>query len=261
MAEAVPNSCSRIHSDPRLRNQRKRKRLNAVLDKISNHISAKTNSLPNKTTYASSNGDAQVVNNNDDKQLLSDKQTRDDKSSMFGGPEQNLEKDGKKDTVGPGLPKVNKNREASPPELLSTRMSKVSFRHDLWQDHSDLKQQQQQQETVQELHKSFLNTVGSHHPTQNLSLPGAGFFKFDSLDRDRYPTRDHQAKAGQFYCGGGAVGCAGQDGEAGEFSPASGRSPHSSLSSPQVSMDSPRICFSPLKIKEEEDDSARNMQR
>ena len=31
------------------------------------------------------------------------------------------------------------------------------------------------------------------------------------------------------------------------FSP--GRSPHSSMSSPQVSVDSPRICFSPLRIK------------
>ena len=34
------------------------------------------------------------------------------------------------------------------------------------------------------------------------------------------------------------------------FSPASGRSPHSSMSSPQVSVDSPRICFSPLRIKD-----------
>lgn len=33
-------------------------------------------------------------------------------------------------------------------------------------------------------------------------------------------------------------------------SPVSGRSPHSSLSSPQVSVDSPRICFSPLRIKD-----------
>ncbi len=33
-------------------------------------------------------------------------------------------------------------------------------------------------------------------------------------------------------------------------SPVSGRSPHSSLSSPQISVDSPRICFSPLRIKD-----------
>ena len=42
-------------------------------------------------------------------------------------------------------------------------------------------------------------------------------------------------------------------------SPISGRSPHSSLSSPQVSVDSPRICFSPLRIKdsiEEEQEAA-----
>ena len=48
------------------------------------------------------------------------------------------------------------------------------------------------------------------------------------------------------------------------FSPASGRSPHSSLSSPQVSVDSPRICFSPLRIKdsiEEEDETGHVIHR
>ncbi len=64
--------------------------------------------------------------------------------------------------------------------------------------------------------------------------------------------------------GGGGVGhllsassC--EDHDQDIFSPASGRSPHSSLSSPQVSVDSPRICFSPLRIKdsiEEEDGGA-----
>lgn len=42
----------------------------------------------------------------------------------------------------------------------------------------------------------------------------------------------------------------GDDGENETFSPASGRSPHSSMSSPQISVDSPRICFSPLRIKD-----------
>ena len=48
------------------------------------------------------------------------------------------------------------------------------------------------------------------------------------------------------------------------FTPASGRSPHSSLSSPQVSVDSPRICFSPLRIKdsiEEEDETGHVIHR
>lgn len=48
-------------------------------------------------------------------------------------------------------------------------------------------------------------------------------------------------------------------------SPVSGRSPHSSLSSPQVSVDSPRICFSPLRIKdsieETEEDEGRQGQQ
>ena len=48
---------------------------------------------------------------------------------------------------------------------------------------------------------------------------------------------------------GGSI-VVGDDGEGETFSPASGRSPHSSMSSPQVSVDSPRICFSPLRIKD-----------
>ena len=55
------------------------------------------------------------------------------------------------------------------------------------------------------------------------------------------------------------------DATGGDFSPASGRSPHSSLSSPQVNVDSPRICFSPLKIKDsvgdDDDDTVKGLQR
>jgi hypothetical protein len=62
------------------------------------------------------------------------------------------------------------------------------------------------------------------------------------------------------------VDAAGVAAGGGEFSPASGRSPHSSLSSPHVSAaDSPRICFSPLKIRdaaiEDDDEVARGIQR
>ena len=53
---------------------------------------------------------------------------------------------------------------------------------------------------------------------------------------------------------------ASSDGDIPFSSPASGRSPHSSLSSPQVNADSPRICFSPLRIKDsiEETDEDHN---
>ena len=66
-----------------------------------------------------------------------------------------------------------------------------------------------------------------HYPPQHALTP----YSAHSLSADRDPES------------GVAI-------EADAFSPASGRSPHSSLSSPQVSVDSPRICFSPLRIKD-----------
>ena len=80
-------------------------------------------------------------------------------------------------------------------------------------------------------------------------------FRFDSQERERYFSGEalmpSAGAAGQH-----AALAAGHQGllavnheeqEQDIFSP--GRSPHSSMSSPQVSVDSPRICFSPLRIK------------
>jgi len=216
-------------------------------------------------------------NNNDDGKELSDNL---DNSSMFGGTEQNKSFGAKpKDSSrGPGLPQPKREEEASPPD--QQKMSKISFRRELWRDHNEQQQQQQQvQKTIDDLPKSFLFNIGSTPVTTHHDLlaphPGA-VFKFDSFDRDRFPmkalSRDEKPNvtASQFYFGMSAAAAtvvAGPDVDAsgGEFSPMSGgRSPHSSLSSPQVGVDSPRICFSPLKIRdpiEEEDEAGRSIHR
>ena len=78
-------------------------------------------------------------------------------------------------------------------------------------------------------------------------------FRFDSQERERYFSGEAlmpSAGAGQHALAAGHQGLLAVNHEEQEqdiFSP--GRSPHSSMSSPQVSVDSPRICFSPLRIK------------
>ena len=200
---------------------------------------------------------------------------------MFGGTEQNKNFGAKpKDTsIGPGLPKPKREEKASPPpddrqHQLQQKMSKISFRRELWRDHGELPPRQ----TIDDLPISFLFNIGSTPVTQDLSTPHP-VFKFDSFDRDRFPLKStscddkpNVAAASQFYFGMSAASAASAvaaghdvDASGGEFSPMSGiRSPHSSLSSPQVGVDSPRICFSPLKIKEsieEEDETGRSIHR
>ena len=65
-------------------------------------------------------------------------------------------------------------------------------------------------------------------------------FRFDSQDRERYLSGDSMVVNPN-------VLAVHEEVEHDTFSP--GRSPHSSMSSPQVSVESPRICFSPLRIK------------
>ncbi len=289
MAEAVSQeAAARLllhqHGDPRLRNQRKRKRLNAVLDKISNHISSRS-----KTTYANGRQDSHSGNNNDideNNEQLGEKLV--DNSSMFGGTEQNQ----KQVREGPGLPIDHNKEEASFPPQQQQRqgetMNQISFRRELWRDLQPEEQQRRRQETMLDSEQSFLLNLGAtlRPPphSQDLALGanfpgGGGVFKFDSFDRDRYPVRgarsscdepqQKQATLGHYYFGSGsavagAIGGSHDVEGSGDFSPASGRSPHSSLSSPHVSMDSPRICFSPLRIKDaidEEDEAGRNIQR
>ena len=119
-------------------------------------------------------------------------------------------------------------------------MSSAALRRELWRDN--------QQQSVTD---------------QNTSQDQV--FKFDSTDRERYCSGG-SSETGSSSLQGAASSTglqsiasinhinqqpsATSDREDLIFSPGSGRSPHSSMSSPQVSVDSPRICFSPLRIKD-----------
>ena len=203
--------------------QRKRKRLNAVLDKLSNHITSNGNNLFNSNNSPSpTNGN----NNNGDDE---DEDEVDNKANMFGRTEQGNMEQG---SAGQDLPaaagKAASNSQSSRPcpgPGLDRKMSSAQLRRELWRDN--------QQQSVTD---------------QNVDH----VFKFDSTDRERYLSGG-SSEAGssglQATSTGGNVLVNNQPEDL-MFSPASGRSPHSSMSSPQVSVDSPRICFSPLRIKD-----------
>lgn len=159
-----------VSKSSRIVQQRKRKRLNAVLDKLSSNKG----------------------NNNNG---LEENHTTDSRTKMFGRSEQ--------DPAG----QDQRNRT-----LGGRKMSSAALRRELWRDNHD----------------------SNPEPSGNV------LFKFDSTDRERYLS------------GGSSKNLSVHENEHEQdiFSPASGRSPHSSMSSPQVSVDSPRICFSPLRIKD-----------
>lgn len=255
MAEAATVT-TKSHSQQ----QRKRKRLNAVLDKLTSHISAKTsvdddNRTDNNHTQHNNHG-----NNN-----------LEDTDRMFGRTEQHFagsgssggdEQEASTTPAGPGNP-----------EGLGRKQSNAALRRELWRDN--------QQQSVEDHRDTF--------PQQRTAI-GQDVFKFDSFDRDRYlagqvppphhasmPTSqrativasaaENHAHIAQQVTTQPSLQPAVPLVQAPDlidmpvedvFSPASGRSPHSSLSSPQVSVDSPRICFSPLRIKDsiEEEDAA-----
>lgn len=202
---------------------RKRKRLNAVLDKISNHLTAKVSDATNG-------------------------------NMLPHGGEYNL-------TAGEAVatPSAYPVEAAASPNTAARKMSNAALRREQWRDN----QQQSVEEHVIGANRTYLHATGRSGSNQSGEV-----FKFDSFDRDRYLSGGHAP---------GEVGTRREDGahlyppsliqsssteepnDPELFSPISGRSPHSSLSSPQVSVDSPRICFSPLRIKdsiEEEDSTA-----
>jgi len=242
--------------------QRKRKRLNAVLDKLNSNL---LKSSPSSSAASSlvSNGlrpSSGVLDNNNRKE----RRARDMFPSAGQQPEDL--------SVAEGALAMSPRPQSS-----------AALRREQWRDN--------QQQSVEE-HMTTRNYLqasdGGRSGSSNRSNSGEAVFKFDSFDRDRYLSGGSSVGGG----GGGIqpdvtivplvtpVGgglpvahpshppvhyqslsveehsATQAAGETETFSPVSGRSPHSSLSSPQVSVDSPRICFSPLRIKdsiEEED--------
>lgn len=179
--------------------QRKRKRLNAVLDKISNHL----------TTANSPDRDKTSNNNNSD----DDNNAETVVDNMFGRTEP---------------------EQASARPVVERKPSNAALRREKWRDN-------QQQSVEEHVGRTYLQaTAKSNHSGE--------VFKFDSFDRDRYLSGGSSNAGGREETAAQSSVDETQDQDI--FSPISGRSPHSSMSSPQVSVDSPRICFSPLRIKD-----------
>lgn len=207
---------------------RKRKRLNAVLDKLANNLRQN-----NSDTDDSGNNNVNMFN-----------RTPTDNND--------LEKNFSANCVDPS----NYSKSSYSPRKLSN----AALKRERWRDN--------QQQSVDDNGQSSCS-LGSSSGRCLSNQPSGEVFKFDSFDKDRYGSGPCSSKeelgptnTGSYLCP--TVNPLGSEEvvEGELFSPISGRSPHSSLSSPQVSTDSPRICFSPLRIKdsiEEEEDTNAGM--
>ncbi|TRY64061.1 hypothetical protein TCAL_10972 [Tigriopus californicus] len=208
---------------------RKRKRLNAVLDKLTNNLRQN-----NSDTDDSGNNNVNMFN----------RTSEDSNSEKKVSP-----------TNYSDLPSNFYKSSYSPRKL-----SNAALRREQWRDN--------QQQSVDDNGQPFCS-LGSSTGRCLSNQPSGEVFKFDSFDKDRYGPGSCSSKdeLGPTHIGSSYLGPnvnnppPGEEVAEGElFSPISGRSPHSSLSSPQVSTESPRICFSPLRIKdsieEEEDPNA-----
>ena len=197
--------------------QRKRKRLNAVLDKISNHV----NGNYATTASSSSSGQASTLSNSENNNEVAEVEKID---NMFGRTEQSKSSLSTEESTGSRVV-LGAGPMAAAVSVSSSRTGQknnAALRRELWRD----------------------------NPQQSVNEDNVKTFRFDSQDRERYFSGDSMLSAvgsiGNVNNVLLAVNHEEQEQDA-IFSP--GRSPHSSMSSPQVSVDSPRICFSPLRIK------------
>ena len=195
-----------------------------------------------------------------DEDIVSDK-----RGSMFGRTEQSKKEDSE---LGPGQPKTEiENPEARTSDEMSSRLSMM------WRDHS-VSVGGGGGATAADPSKSFMFQLGAgsalagqHDVALAASIGQANpIFKFDTFDKFAPAAAAAASRLRRGSCDDRTLGfCDVVDATGGDFSPASGRSPHSSLSSPQVNIDSPRICFSPLKIKDsvgdDDDDTVKGVQR
>ena len=203
--------------------QRKRKRLNAVLDKISNHVNGNYATPAASSSNSSSSGQASSasLSNSENNNEVAEAEKMD---NMFGRTEQTKTSlsGSEESTAGSGSRVLGAGPMAVS-AVSSSRGQKnnAALRRELWRD----------------------------NPQQSVNEDNVKTFRFDSQDRERYFSGDSMLSAV------GSIGNVNnvllavnhEEQEQDVFSP--GRSPHSSMSSPQVSVDSPRICFSPLRIK------------
>ena len=233
----------------------KRKRLNAVLDKLTNHISTSTT-----TTTSTTNGTSRNLrsnsNENGNNNVGDDNDNDLDplRNKMFGRTEQQPQQDSS--GAGTGNP-----TRAGPTMMSSAgrKLSSAALRRELWRDNpqQSLEDQGCANVSITRITSTNKNVAATDNlaaapATSAAKAPGDQVFKFDSFDRDRYLSGSSSeattvSSMNVLTVHEEVQHTSHQDDL---FSPASGRSPHSSMSSPQVSVDSPRICFSPLRIKD-----------
>ena len=266
-----PNPSSSGSSSPVTYSQRrKRKRLNAVLDKISSHLSAKNqnfslvneiNNQGNNNNENGTSGDNGMDNRSMSHHLQQQPQNSSEKKQSVGSTEGSASS-ATTDTTPIYLVSADMKRDddMSPS---GRELSSAALRREKWRDN--------QQQSVDDhiAIKGQFHAVARSNPASSSSGQGSlgEVFKFDSFDRERYlsggssscaPVRDDFHHGSHLTPGTGGQTSTEESLDPEVISPVSGRSPHSSLSSPQVSVDSPRICFSPLRIKdsiEEEEDA------
>ncbi|XP_046391368.1 early growth response protein 1-like [Ischnura elegans] len=223
--------------------QRKRKRLSQVVDKLT------ATQVTSGTNTGLLNNNLQSHQNNNLRRVFKEESVESSVVSSVGGLEEEEELD---DSAW--------REDASSPHMLSggrqarDRQCKVE---DYGGEDSEEEQATKRPPSCVDMAPSEPKVmVGAEArsgapPRSPLALTGTGktggeVFRFDSVDRDRYQ---------QLY---GAIS---EEEEEDVFSPASSsnKSPHSSAGSPQIpSTDSPKISFSPLRLKdssiEEEED-------
>jgi DNA-directed RNA polymerase subunit RPC12/RpoP len=219
--------------------QRKRKRLNAVLDKLSHHVNGNPGNAGSET-----NSKHRSNNNNGDLDV-------DNRKKMFGRTEQQhpaaAEQQSESKPASVASSTSSSGRVAGPTLMSAAgrKLSSAALRRELWRD----------------------NHGQANQDAPNQVNNADQVFRFDVAERERYLSGGSSTETAASHpalLNTNVLSVQEHDQANAEdiFSPASGRSPHSSMSSPQVSVDSPRICFSPLRIKDsiEEEDPSRLLQ-
>ncbi|XP_071440405.1 uncharacterized protein klu [Hetaerina americana] len=222
--------------------QRKRKRLSQVVDKLT------ATQVTSATGLASLNNNLQNHQNNNLRRVFKEEVVE---SSVGGGGDEELEEEFDEGAW--------RDDVSSPHMLSSGRRVETRGRQCIVEDYEDSEEEQATKRPpscVDMAPSEPKVMVGAEArsgapPRSPLALTAPGktggeVFRFDSVDRDRYQ---------QLY---GAIS---EEEEEDVFSPASSsnKSPHSSAGSPQIpTTDSPKISFSPLRLKdssiEEEDE-------
>ena len=168
--------------------QRKRKRLNAVLDKLSHHISCSNGNLfDGEDNHHNSSGSGSSNNNNEDHD---DEDLDNSNAKMFGRSEQQQNQQYGVDPAGQdagaavatAASSTGQNPRGAGPSStpLGRKMSSAALRRELWRDNHHLQQHEQPPPIAVSAHQLQDQQQQPVLPLQQQ------VFKFDAPDRERY---------------------------------------------------------------------------